>query len=394
MDESGPPPSGPSSVSDTSNREAAAEHERRARENAQRLEREIVSLRAEHLAGAHRDSRGFFEHERRIHALFKELSPLPAGDRHRLWSALTQAAAEVRRAQQDEWESRRYQSIEARETVEEKLRDAGGLAQGTQGTAGCRKAEALLNEVRALLGSRLPDSPGQILIGPDRRACWDGWRQVRDALKLVRDRQQEDDYHLLAAPVAEVRECARSGDPREAIRRVKELQGRLGLADLRRGQFEDLRKRLSEAWQAAQARNTGLRQERSQHRDEWRARMEGHVARWRRTLEQKRGQREHLLQQVARLEGMEKSAPSEGFTAQVHGWLQETAERLRRTEESITELEERIRTTAKKLGGHGAGTRAGGGGTTPPPASPAEPGDEFRPGGPPDEPPGPPEAGS
>ena len=224
MDESGPPPSGPSSASDTEKRDAAAEHERRAREKALRLEHEIASLRTAHLGEVHRDYHAFFEHERRIQALFKELSPLAAGDRHRLWDALTRAGTEARRAQQDEWESRRYQSIEARETVEEKLREAGGLTQGTQGAAGYRRAEALLNEVRALLGSRQPDSPGQLLIGPDRRACWDRWRQVRDGLKRVRDLQQEQDYRALATPLTEVNECARDGDPHEAIRRVKELR--------------------------------------------------------------------------------------------------------------------------------------------------------------------------
>ncbi len=306
-------------------------------------------------------------------------------------------APEARQARHDEWESRRYESLEARETIEGKLRDAEGLAQGTQGTAGYRRAEALLNEVRTLLGSKRPGSPGRVLVGPDRRACWDHWRHARDALQRVRDRQQEQDYQALAAPVAEVNECARSGAPYEAIRRVKELQARLGQAYLRRGQFEDLRKRLSEAWQAAQARITEQRQERSKSRDEWRTRMEGHVARWRGTLEQKKGQREHLLQQAAKLEGMERSARSEDFALQVHGWSQENAEKLRRTEESITELEERIRTTAKKLGGRSAATRTGAGGAPTGPASPADAGDagdETSPGPPQGDPPGPPEPGS
>ena len=216
---------------------------------------------------------------------------------------------------------------------------------------------------------------------------------MRDALRLVRGAQQEQDYQALAATVAEVNECARSGDAYEAIRLVKELQARLGQAYLRRGQFEDLRRRLSEAWQAAQTRISEQRRERSARRDEWRTRMAGHVARWRGTLEQRRAQREHLIQQVARLEGMEQSARSEALAAQARGWLQETLERLRRTEESIAELDERIRTTAKKLGGRSTGTLAGEGGTTPP-EPPADPGDEERSETPRDEPPGPPEAGS
>jgi len=301
------------------------------------------------------------------------------------------AATERKRRARD---SHHRQSLQARETIEGKFLDAAGLAQGTQGAGDFRKAEALLNEVRALLGSDLPGSPGQLLIGPDRRACWDRWRQVRDALKRMRDRQQEQDYQALATPVAEVIECARSGDPSEVMQRVKELQGRLGRARLRRGQFEELRQRLSEAWQAAQARITAQRQERSRHHDEWRARMEGHLARWRVTLEQKRGQREHLLRLTARLEGMEKSARSEDFAVQVRGWLQGTAEKLRRAEASIAELEARIRTTAKRLGGRGVGARAGGGGATLPPGSPGEPRDEASPGPPPDDPPHPSEAGS
>jgi hypothetical protein len=198
-----------------------------------------------------------------------------------------------------------------------------GAGAGPPGRLGFRKADALLNEVRALPGSDRPVSACQFPVGPDRRACWGGWREVRDELKRVRDRRQDQDYQGLSVPVAEVNECAR----------------------------------------------------------------------WRGTLEQKRGQHEHLLQQVAKLEGMEKNARSEDFAVQVRGWLQETTEKLRRTAESIAELEERIRVTVKKLGGHGAGARAGGGGTTPPgPAS--EPENESRPGGTQDGSPGPPESGS
>ena len=83
-----------------------------------------------------REFRAFFEHERRLHGLFKELRPLHPADRHRLWSVLTQVGAEARRAQQEEWESRRYQSIEARETVDEKLRAAESLVQDTRGADG------------------------------------------------------------------------------------------------------------------------------------------------------------------------------------------------------------------------------------------------------------------
>ena len=225
MDESGTPPSDPSPTSGDSNREAAPE----------------------------------------------PAAPAPTAS----------AAAEVRRARGQDWESRRYQSIEACESVEEKLREVEALSQGASGAEGFHRAEALLNEVRALLGSDAPDSPGRTLLGPDRRACWDRWRKVRDALKHVRAVQQEQDYQALAAPVVEVNEYARSGDAYEAVRRVKELQARLGKAYLRRGQFEVLRKRLSEAWQAAQARIGELRRERAARRNEWRARMEGHLARWR-----------------------------------------------------------------------------------------------------------------
>jgi hypothetical protein len=309
-------------------------------------------------------------------------------------AAAVQRARATTERKRRAWESHRQQSIRAREAIELKLRDAGGLAQGRQGAGDLRKAEGLLNEVRTLLGSDRPGSPGQLLIGPDRRACWDHWRRVRDALKFVRDLHQEQDYQALAAPVAEVTESARSGDPSEALRRVKDLQGRLGRAALRRGQFEELRLRLSQAWQAAQARITAQRQERSRQRDEWRARLEGHLARWRGTLEQKRGQREHLLLQVARLEDMEKNARSEDYAVQVRGWLQETAEKLRRTEVSLAELGERIGTTAKRLGGRSARVRAGEGGATEPPGTPAEPAAEVPPAPPLDGPPNPSGAGS
>ena len=132
---------------------AAAEQERLAKENAQRLEREIESLRTGRLGDARREFHTLFEQEQRLHALFRQTSPLRERDRHRLWNALKQAGAEVRQAHQQEWESRRYQSIEACETIEEKLREVEALAQGTPGAEGFHRAESLLNEVRARLAS-------------------------------------------------------------------------------------------------------------------------------------------------------------------------------------------------------------------------------------------------
>jgi len=332
---------------------AAEEHDRLARENADRLEREIEALRSEHGEGAHRNYRSFFEHERQLHLLFKKLRPLHAADRHRLWNTFKQIGAEARREQQEEWESRRYLSIEARETVDEKIRTAEGLMQGAPTTQDYRRADGILNEVRSLLASSAPGSPGQVLIGPDRRACWDRWRHVRDALRHQRGGLQEQDYQSLAGLVAEAIESANREDPFKAIQRVKELQVRLGKAYLRRGQFEELRRRLSDAWQAAQVRITEQRQERTKSRAEWRERMEGHVSRWRETLEHRRGQREHLLQQLAKLEGMEKNARSEDFAVQVRGWREETTDKLRRVEEFIADLEQRVGSAAKKLGGRG-----------------------------------------
>jgi hypothetical protein len=360
MDESGPLPSDPSSTSDTPNREVTPGLDAPLpAEETTRASAMPESAPDEESKASSPPAPGPDEPAGAPEAPIVPAAPPDTGNAKAAAAKPSRAAREHDRRG---WESRRYQSIDAREVVEEKLREAGKLAQGMQGPVGFRKAEALLNQVRALLGSDLPDSPGQHLIGPDRRACWDHWRQMRDTLKSVRDQQQEQDYQALAAPVADVNECARGGDPHEAVRRVKELQGRLGQACLRRGQFEDLRKRLSQAWQTAQARISSQRQERAKHRDEWRARIEGHVARWRGTLAQKQGQREHLLQQAAKLEGMAKRARSEDFAVQVRGWLQETAEKLRRTDESIAELEERIRTTAKKLGGRGAGDHATGSG--------------------------------
>jgi hypothetical protein len=333
---------------------AAQEHDRLAGENATRLEREIETLRGDLGKGTQREFRSFFEHERNLHGLFKELRPLHAADRHRLWNQFKQIGAEARRQQQEEWESRRYQSIEARETVDEKIRDVENLMQGAPGAREYRRADALLNEVRALLASSAPGSPGQVLIGPDRRACWDRWRAVRDALRQQRGGLQEQDYQNLAGLVAAVVESARGDDPFKAVERVKELQALLGKAYLRRGQFEELRRRLSEAWQAAQARITEQRQERTKRRVEWRERMEGHLTRWRETLEHRRSQHEHLLQQLAKLEGMEKNARSDDFAVQVRGWKDETTEKMRRVGEFIADLEERIASATRKLGSRGS----------------------------------------
>jgi hypothetical protein len=335
------------------------EQEHLARENAQRIESEIDALRSGHMDGAHREFRAFFEHERRLHELFKELHPLHPHDHHRLWKTLKQVGADTRRAQQEEWESRRYQSIEARETVDEMLRAAEALTQSAESGADCRRAESTLNEIRNLLGSAAPGTPGQLLIGPDRRACWDRWRGARDALRKKHGGRQEQAHQELAARVTEVAGRATEGDPFQATQRIKELQAQLGKADLRRGQFEELRKRLSAAWQQAQARMAEQRHERTEQQAEWRGRLEQHLARWRQTLQQKQGQLEHLVGQAARLIEMERNARSEDFAEQVRQWQAATAEKRHRTEESVAELEERIRSTERRLGGRRAPAEGG-----------------------------------
>jgi hypothetical protein len=340
---------------------AHPEQERLAQENAQRLESEIEALHTGHMDGTRRRFRTFFEHERRLHDLFKELRPLHPHDRHRLWKSLKQAGAEARRAQQEEWESRRYQSIEARETVDERLRAAEAQMQTASTGTEYRRIESLLNEIRNLLGNPAPGSTGQLLIGPDRRACWDRWRAVRDALRKKHGVRQETAHHELSLMIVEVAALAAEGDPFQATQRIKELQAQLGKADLRRGQFEELRKRLSTAWQAAQGRMVEQRHERSRQRAEWRGRMEQHLGRWQETLEQKRGQLGHLVEQAAKLIEMEKRARSEEFAEQVRQWQAATAEKRRRTEESIAELEQRVRETERRAGGRrppgGGGTR-------------------------------------
>jgi hypothetical protein len=330
------------------------EHDQLAREHAQRLEAEIAALRTGHADGAHRDFRAFFAHERKVHELFKELRPLHPHDRHRLWKSLQQAGAETRRAQQEQWESRRYQSIEARETVDEKLRAAEALTQAAEDGTAYRRAESMLNEIRNLLSNAAPGSLGQLLIGPDRRACWDHWRSVRDALRKRHGGRQEQAYSELIAPVQEIVAQAAEADPFQVTQRIKEIQARLGKADLRRGQFEELRRRLSAAWQQAQGRMSGQRHERSQQRAEWRGRMGQHLGRWTQSLEQKRGQLEHLVGQAAKLIEMERHARSEEFAEQVRQWQAATAEKRRRAEESIAELEKRIRETEKRVGGRAA----------------------------------------
>ena len=370
------PPAGPEP---TEPEQAHPEHDRLARENAQRLEAEIEALRTGHLADAQHRFRIFFEQERRLHTLFKDLRPLHPHDRHRLWKEFKQVGAGARRAQQEEWESRRYQSIEARELVDEKLRVAEGLTQSAESGAEYRRAESLLNEVRNLLANAAPDSPGQILIGPDRRACWDRWRAARDTLRQRHGGRQEQARQELAARVAEVVRETAEAEPLQVMRRIKELQALLGGADLRRGQFEELRKRLSAAWQQAQARMAERRREQTEHRAEWRGRMEGHLTRWRETLEQKRGQLEHLVGQAAKLIEMEKNARAEDFAEQVRQWQAQTAEKRRRAEESVAELEERIRSAEKRLGRRGGARRARRERAPRPPATPPTLPDEALP---------------
>jgi hypothetical protein len=326
-------------------------HDHLAEENAQRIEAGIEALRTGYREGQRRKFRAFFEHERKLHGLFKELQPLHPHDRHRLWKTLKQVGADARQAQHEEWESRRYQSIEARETVEEKLRAAEALTRSAEGGADYRRAESLLNEIRNLLANVAPGSPGQLLIGPDRRACWNRWRSLRDALRQEHGGRQEQAHRELSALVAEVAGQTAEGDPFQVTQRIKELQARLGRADLRRRQFEELRKRLSAAWQQAQGRMAGQRHERSRQRTEWRGRIEQHLPRWRQALEQERGQLAHLVEQASKLIDMEKRARSEDFAEQVRQWQAITAEKRRRTGASVAELEKRIRDAERRLGG-------------------------------------------
>lgn len=102
-------------------------------QTAEWLESEINRLQSDYsdLLGLFwRQYDEFWEHARRISAMFKTLKPLFQEDRERLWAAYSTACEDTRKAQAREREARLNDSREKRDLVMSKIREAYFQAKG------------------------------------------------------------------------------------------------------------------------------------------------------------------------------------------------------------------------------------------------------------------------
>jgi hypothetical protein len=114
------------------------------RENAHTLTSEINCLQndyADPLGFWHRYG-DFWEHARRVSAMFKTLKPLFRDDRERLWSAFSAACEDIRKVQARERESRLNDSREKRDLVMSKIREAYFQAKGARDSGELAEADA------------------------------------------------------------------------------------------------------------------------------------------------------------------------------------------------------------------------------------------------------------
>jgi len=328
-----------------------------AKTNALAIEREINSLRYDHL-----DKNAslfttryyyheFWQHAKEVSEMFKTRKLLKE-DRERLWSTYSSLCEEVKRKQEEE----RHESRRNREILESLITDAYFQADGARDKEDLDKAKSMQTEnLRRMKESRL--------FREDREALWKYWKEVNQKIFWKRHELQESNFLQAREEANRALNVANYGDPYEALQEIKEVQRSLRGVYMSRDQRHEIYDTLSDAWNRATSRIVEIKEEKRRKRDEWlqrqeerkrkyeewRERMESNIERWENNIEKAEEYISRLEEQIDRLEEEEANARTDEYAERVRGWIEEKQAKIEEVREQIREWEEKIYSVRGKL---------------------------------------------
>lgn len=325
--------------------------------NIETLEKRIENLSLNHGGTGEFQYREFWADADEIDGMFKTLSPLPEEDKERLWAKYTRICREIKKRQEQEWQTRRAYSKQKRDSIEEKIKEAYSCANSApEDTEILSRAQALLSEALTWLkdggkssdpADETPDKGG--LLREDRQACWDKWREANDSIfsqrRAIWDRNYEQIHPEASAALNE----ANNGDPFQALDKIKEAQSRLKDLPVSRSQREQIRETLNSAWEIGTAKVTEIREEKKRKFEDWRKRMGIQIERWSNLIQQNKEEASELEGQIKRLMDQTKITRSGEHTETLRNWMAEKRQKIREINEINGDLEEKIQAAKEKL---------------------------------------------
>ena len=323
-----------------------------ARQQAKEIEDETLSLRSGHWDLGTRRYREFFQHAKRISELFKNARSIPSAERQKLWDSFSLLCDRVRQDENREKESLAGDSRVKKGPIESNIREASLWGRCASSIDELRKGEELLSKAAEQMKdgwagftwtTELTTLSMGRLTKEDRDDLWTKWRAAKQEIRERRNYLSDLNYQHMHS-VAEACLGIAHSDPRETKKKIQAANGEMKQRSMSREQYAEIQGILDRAWELASYAA-------KQRQNEWRERMEGHIARWVSLMEKNDEIIKRLEGQVEDCEEMETNARTEDFAEQVRGWIEEKLDKMRDIRETNQELEDKIESAKRKLSG-------------------------------------------
>jgi hypothetical protein len=351
------------------------------RANVETLQKRLKGLSSNHDRPEGFRHREFWAEASEISGLLETLTPLPPGEKEKLQTEYDRICRETKRRQEKEqqthreqarqvqekrereWKGRRAQSKQMRDSIEAKIQEALASAESVpEDIATLTKAQSSLKEALVLLkgereGPDATDKPAETvqvnssssLLREDEQACWEKWRTANDSIFARRKALWDRSYSQLQPESKAALNEASTGDPFQALEKVKEAQSHLKESPLNKSQREEIKSTLNSAWDMAIAKVNGIRETKRKKHEDWLGRMRIQVERWANVLQENKEEISELEGQIKRHQAEIKAARSPEYSDTLRNLVKEKHQKIREIKESGKELEERISSVREKL---------------------------------------------
>lgn len=218
-----------------------AKRRQEAEANASKLRWEIDGLAAGHKDVFTRRYKEFWQHARKISALFKELKPLHPTDRERLWSRFSQLCEEAKGEQKEAVDNKRHKSAQRKADILFHIRAAEMPSGNFVMSIGPPNIAEMKSRGRALKkATNLLSEYKHEMMGTDKQECFERIKTTREShdfwwqeLRKRRDRKHEEFRARVRANLERNRERQRR--TADALQRHEE-------------RARDLRAKIASAW--------------------------------------------------------------------------------------------------------------------------------------------------
>lgn len=325
--------------------------------NKKKIEDEIARLKSfiNNETGK-KNYREFWELSHYLNSMFKLLKPIQ--DRENLIKEFAELRDATKLQETADREVRRKESAEKRKNLESQLEEINSLIASAKDYAELDKTRELLQQPLAVLrggsasenGQEKSNTADDVLVREDKDALWEIWRNANEAVKQKRISLEEVIFQKIKADILEIQKEAETGNPHEALRKIKEVQSDPATYKFSKNFREELKASLNAAFEIAIKKIKNIRDENKRKRQEWVSRMDSNVARWTELLEKNLTIISGLEAQINKLQEDIANAKTPEFAERIKSWIDEKTNKIEDIKQTNLKLEEKIGSVRKNLG--------------------------------------------